>query len=137
MLKLDVLYYLAALIWGIPGCIITVKGISAYTGMNPAKLWWLLLITAAVLTGFFFMFRKIVDRYCARIAGLPEKTTFWQTFPLRGWILIVFMMCLGMALKILGVPPEFTASFYSGLGPMLLWSACRFCRRRDNPKLHL
>ena len=39
--------------------------------MDPAKLWWLLLITAAVLAGFFFMFRKIVDRYCARIAGPP------------------------------------------------------------------
>ena len=126
------LYIIAAIIWGIPGVIITVKGIQTYLTMAPSKLWWLLLITAAGLLGFFFMFRKIVDKYSARIAALPEKTSFWQTFPLRGWVLIVFMMCLGMALKFIGVPPEFTASFYCGLGPMLLWSACRFFLNRNN-----
>ena len=36
------------------------------------------------------MFRRIVDRYCDRIASLPEKVTIWQTFPTREWILIFF-----------------------------------------------
>ncbi len=98
--------------------------------MPQDKLWWLILITALVLAGFFFMFSRIVDRYSARIAALPEKTSFWQTFPLRGWILIVFMSCLGIALKFIpGVPAEFTASFYSGLGPMLIFAACRFIKK--------
>lgn len=124
------LYYIAAVLWGIPGVIITVKGLRAYLTMPQDKLWWLILITALVLAGFFFMFSRIVDRYSARIAALPEKTTFWQTFPLRGWILIVFMSCLGVALKFIpGVPAEFTASFYSGLGPMLIFAACRFIKR--------
>ena len=120
------LYIIAAILWGVPGGIITAKGVGAYAAMDGAKLWWLLLITSGVLAGFFFMFRKIVDRYCARIAALPETTTLWQTFPLKGWILIVGMTCLGMVLKFVGVPGEFTASFYSGLGPMLLFAACRF-----------
>jgi len=120
------LYLIAGIIWGIPGVIITLKGISAYASMAPEKLWWLLIITLAVLTGFFLMFRKIVRKYSARIAALPERTGFFQTFPLRGWILIVFMMGLGMALKFIGVPAEFTASFYSGLGPCLLVSAVMF-----------
>lgn len=65
--------------------------------------------------------------YSARIAAQPLKTSFWQTFPLRGWILIVCMSCLGIALKFIpGIPAEFTASFYSGLGPMLIFAACRF-----------
>ncbi len=124
------LYYIAAALWGIPGVIITLKGLRAYFTMPQDKLWWLILITAIVLAGFFFMFSRIVDRYSARIAALPEKTSFWQTFPLRGWILIVFMSCLGVALKfITGVPAEFTASFYSGLGPMLIFAACRFIKR--------
>lgn len=124
------LYFIAAALWGIPGVIITLKGLRAYLTMPQDKLWWLILITALVLAGFFFMFSKIVDRYSARIAALPEKTSFWQTFPLRGWILIVFMSCLGVALKFIpGVPAEFTASFYSGLGPMLIFAACRFIKR--------
>lgn len=121
------LYAVAAAIWGIPGVIITSKGINAYSMQPSDKLWWLLLITAAVLTAFFLMFRRIVDRYCDRIASLNDKVKIWQTFPPRGWILMVFMMSLGIALKhIPGVPTSFTASFYSGLGPMLLLSSGRF-----------
>ena len=121
------LYVVAAAIWGIPGITITLKGISAYGKQPSENLWWLLLITTAVLSAFFLMFRRTVDRYCNRIAVLPEKVTIWQTFPIRGWILIVFMMGLGIALKYIPViPSSFTASFYSGLGPMLIFSAFRF-----------
>ena len=96
--------------------------------MQPSEnLWWLLMITAAVLTAFFLMFRRIVNRYCERIALLPDKVKIWHTFPIRGWILIAFMMGLGIMLKhIPGVPSAFTASFYSGLGPMLLLSSLKF-----------
>lgn len=96
--------------------------------MQPSEnIWWLLLITAAVLVAFFLMFRRIVDRYCDRIDSLSDKVKIWQTFPTRGWTLMVFMMSLGIALKhIPGVPSAFTASFYSGLGPMLLISSARF-----------
>lgn len=125
-----ILYYIAAALWGIPGVIISLKGIRAYLTMPGQMLWWLLLITAFVLAGFFFMFRRIVDRYSARIAAQPQKTSFWQTFPLRGWILIVCMSALGVALKFIpGIPAAFTASFYSGLGPMLIFAACRFMSR--------
>ena len=121
------LYYIAAAFWGIPGLVITVKGIRAYLTMPSQKLWWLMLISAFVLLSFFMMFRKIVDKYSARIAALPATTNFWNTFPLRGWILIVCMSCLGMALKFIPfIPAEFTASFYSGLGPMLIFAASRF-----------
>ena len=121
------LYAAAGVIWGIPGFIITSKGISAYGMQSSDTLWWLLMITAAVLTAFFFMFRRIVDRYCDRIAALPDKVSIWQTFPTRGWILVVFMTCLGIVLKhIPAIPTAFTASFYSGLGPMLVLASARF-----------
>lgn len=121
------LYIVAAVIWGIPGILISVKGINAYMMQMPDDIWWLLLITVSVITGFFYMFRRIVDRYCDRIASLPDEIYIWHTFPARGWALLIFMMGLGIALKhILGVSSAFTASFYSGLGPMLLVSSTRF-----------
>lgn len=81
----------------------------------------------SVLFAFFLMFRRIVRRYCDRIASLPDKVKIWQTFPTRGWILLIFMMGLGILFKhIPGIPSTFTASFYTGLGPMLLFSAGRF-----------
>ena len=88
---------------------------------------------ATGLAGFYMMFTRIVDRYSTRIAALPQTASVWQTFPLRGWILIVCMTCLGIVLKhIPAVPAEFTASFYSGLGPMLLLAALRFLRHRKD-----
>ena len=121
------MYFIAGLIWGIPGVIISVKGIDAYRIQPSENIWWLLLITVAVMSGFFLMFRRIVKRYCVRIASLPDKVKIWHAFPVRGWILIVFMMGLGIVLKnIPEIPSAFTASFYSGLGPMLLLSSIRF-----------
>ncbi len=94
----------AAALWGVPGVIISAKGVKAYMLMPAHSLWWLMLITAQ-----------------------PQKTSLWHTFPLRGWALIIFMLCLGISLKFIpGLPMEFTASFYSGLGPMLLFAAFRF-----------
>ena len=123
------LYLIAAVIWGIPGFIISIKGIRAYTTMPSDELWWLLIITAGVLAGFIAMFRRIVERYCALIAAEPDKTTILHAFPLREWILIVCMMCLGMALKFMPfVPDEFTAFFYSGLGPALVIAAVLFIK---------
>ena len=121
------LYFVAAVIWGIPGITITLKGISAYRMQPSENIWWLVLITICVLSGFFLMFRKIVNRYCRRMASLPEKVKIWQTFPTRGWVLLIFMMGLGIALKhIPAIPSAFIASFYSGLGPMLVFSSLRF-----------
>lgn len=129
------LYYIAAIIWGIPGVIITVKGVRTYMTMPLQKSWWLPLVTVFVLVSFFFMFRKVVDRYSARIESQPQKTGLQQTFPLRGWILIACMVCLGIALRsIPGIPSEFIASFYSGLGPMLIFAACRFIFNRFSLK---
>ena len=124
------LYLIAAAIWGIPGVIITTKGIAAYMTMPADRLWWLILITAGVLAGFVWMFRRIVNRYCNLITALPDKTTIWRTFPLRGWVLIVCMSSLGIALKFIpGIPAEFTASFYSGLGPALVLAGVWFAKK--------
>lgn len=130
-MKRQVLYIVAALIWGVPGIIITIKGAVNYAETMPNDLWWLLLITACVATAFYFMFNRIVDRYSNRIASLPESNLMiWQTFSLRGWSVLLFMMMLGLTIRVLpSVPEGFTASFYTGLGPMLLFSSMRFATR--------
>ena len=120
-------YVLAAVIWGIPGVNIAVKGISTYMLIKPDDLWWLMLITLIVAAFFFFIFRHVIRKYSERIASLPDRVMIWQIFPPKGWILLVFMMGLGITLKYIpAVPMSFTASFYSGLGPMLILAALRF-----------
>ena len=121
------LYLIAALIWGIPGITITLKGINAYSNIQPSQLLWLLVATACTVIFFFCIFRRVTRRYIERIATLPDKCPPHQTFPPKGWILILFMMGLGITLKFIpGAPVQFTASFYTGLGPMLILSSLQF-----------
>ena len=120
-------YIVAAVIWGIPGINIAIKGLRTYMLMKPENLWWLMLVTVAVSVFFFFIFRRVVRKYSERIDSLPDRVMIWQIFPPQGWILLVFMMGLGITLKYIpGIPMSFTASFYSGLGPMLIVAALRF-----------
>ena len=122
------LFIAAALLWGVPGIIVAARGVIAYTKL-PSIEWWLFAITLAVLASFYMMFRRIVARYSARIEGLTEPCSIWDTFPRHGWVLIFFMMGLGITLRFIQIPTEFFASFYSGLGPMLILAALRFLRR--------
>lgn len=132
-MKKEHLYVVAAAIWGIPGIIISIKGISAYLIQSSDNLWWLFLVTIFVSISFFFIFRRIVNRYCARIASLTDKVGIWETFPVRGWLLLFFMMGLGITLKYIPeIPSAFTASFYSGLGPALLQSSVRYLYKMEN-----
>ena len=128
----SLLYVVAATVWGVPGVMILYKGIMAFMEQSQGDLWWLLLITFCVLVGFYFIFRRVVAKYSAHIASQPEQTAIWHTFPLRGWVLIIFMMGLGMSMKILEPSTQFIASFYSGLGSMLILSSIRFLSNMRN-----
>ena len=126
------LYIIAAVVWGVPGVMLSMKGLNAYA-MQPLKdLWWLLLITACVVVMFYVIFRSVVGRYSLHIASQPEQTAVWRTFPLRGWLLIAFMILLGGMVKIVEPPTQFIASFYSGLGSMLILSSIRFLYNMKN-----
>lgn len=102
-------YVLAAVIWGIPGVNIAVKGIMTYMLIKPDDLWWLMLITL-IVAAFFIIFRRVTRKYSERIASLPDKVMIWQIFPPKGWVLLIFMMVLGITLKYIpDVPISFTA----------------------------
>ena len=120
------------IVWGAPGVKILVTGIQSYMALWPSKsIIWLAIGTVAVLAGFVWMFDRIVKRYSDRIMDFPEKKKSILAFlPVRGWILILFMMCLGISLKFIpGIPTEFFASFYCGLGPALIAAAAQFLAR--------
>lgn len=131
-IKREYLYLVAAILWGVPGVVITLKGIIAYINLTTSKLWLLLAITICVSSLFFVIFHKIVKNYSTQIALLPNKTTLWQTFPPRGWFLLIVMVALGISIRQMElIPVEFIASFYSGLGPMLILAAINYIRKID------
>ena len=125
------LLLMQVLCWLAPGIVITKKGVMAMLTVAdtaPQRVWWLTLIAVAVMVCFSLMFNNFIKRYTARILHFPErKKSLFAFFDLKGYILILFMMGLGISLKYIpGMPAEFFAGFYPGLGIALSIAGVRF-----------
>ncbi|MBQ6985251.1 MAG: hypothetical protein IJQ20_10065 [Paludibacteraceae bacterium] len=125
------LLLMQVLVWLAPGIVITRKGIMALltvTETHPERVWWLVVIAVTVVVLFSLMFNNFIKRYTARILNFPErKKSLFAFLDLHGYILITFMMCLGIALKYIpGMPVEFFAGFYPGLGLALSIAGVRY-----------
>lgn len=118
-----------AVLWAIPGVIISTKGILAYSTVDGCnKVLYLIAGSLLTLVFFLFIFSKITKKYTDRILQLPdEKNSVFMIMNLKGYLMFAFMITLGLVLKsIHSVPIEFFAFFYCGLGPALLYVAIKF-----------
>lgn len=132
MLKIPTKYLLLVngLLWTAIGTRIGLIGVDCY-GRLESVPWWYFLLSALVFVGFWFMFTGVVRKYAERIMAMTEpKMSIFKTFSLKGYIIIAFMITLGITLKrIPQVPDSFIAWFYCGLGPGLLSAGIRFIIR--------
>lgn len=123
MLKIPTRHLLLVngILWTAIGTKIALIGIKAYQSLEVIP-WWFFLLSAVVFAGFWFMFTGVVRKYAARIMAMTEpKTSIFKTFSLKGYLIIAFMITLGITLKrIPQVPDTFIAWFYCGLDPGLL-----------------
>lgn len=130
---IDKIHLLAinGLMWTAIGTKISITGISHYLATPSEQLWWMIPLSLLVFAGFYRMFTGIVRKYSERILALPgPKEPVYKTFSLKGYLIIVFMITLGITLKhIPGIPESFFAWFYTGLGPGLLSAGIRFLIR--------
>ena len=132
MLKIPTKHLLLVngLLWTAIGVKIALTGVEYY-GRLESIPWWYFLLSAAVFAGFWFMFTGVVRKYAARIQSMTEpRTSIFQTFSVKGYLIIAFMITLGITLRrIPHVPDSFIAWFYCGLGPGLLSAGIRFIIR--------
>lgn len=126
MVKKNTLLLLACIIWLIAGYNVLRLGIIAYA----AHLGILNFILSAVVYFLFhtFVFGKLVKKHCKRINSYgDEKKLFINFFDLKSFMIMAFMMTLGIWLrngKI--VPDRFIAVFYTGLGAALFQAGIEF-----------
>lgn len=121
-----------AIVWGAPGVKVFLTGLKSYFLLDTsAPLALLLLGSTLVICCFVMMFRKIVKKYSDRILSFQQQRKSLLCFlPPRGWVLVIFMMCLGITLKFIPcIPVEFFACFYCGIGPALITAALMFLYR--------
>ena len=125
------LLLMQVLCWLGPGIKVLTTGIQALLYVNtthPERVWWLMLIAIMVTITFSLMFNNFIKRYTARILNFPErKKSLFAFFDAHGYIMIAFFMCLGIGLKFIqGMPVEFFAGFYPGLGTALSIAGIRY-----------
>ena len=118
-------------LWMAIGTKIAVTGVSHFLTAPAGKLWWMIPASVAVFAGFYLMFTGVVRKYAERVHALPgPMEPVWKTFGLKGYLIIAFMVSLGISLKhIPGIPAPFFAWFYLGLGLGLISAGVRFLIR--------
>ena len=129
--KKRTLLSIAGTLWLIAGVNILRIGAEALLGSSAHGMIWLVCMGAlTVFAGFMLMFRRIVDKHKRRILAYPEKRRpVWDCFDRKGYVLMVFMMTLGIVLRrVAQLPPAFFAVFYTGLGAALGVSGLLFIR---------
>ena len=106
-------------------------GVLNYLTAPQDKLVWMIPLSVLVFAAFYFMFSGIVRKYTERIQSLPgPKESVFKTFGLKGYLIIAFMITLGITLKYIpGIPELFFAWFYLGLGLGLMSAGVRFLIR--------
>lgn len=119
---------LAGLVWSAAGINILRIGLQARA---VAAGWGDLALAVLVFAVFGAgIFRRLVRKHTARIAGYRERQFFFRFFDPPSFAVMAFMMTGGIALRAFRLAPErFIAVFYSGLGAALLAAGLAFARR--------
>lgn len=131
--KKEILLIIAGALWSIAGINILRIGISSYIVLFKSEKPYILilaaLLSAAIFAGFIAMFSRVIKKNTARILSYPEKKTVFAFLDLKGYLLMAFMMGLGITLRVIDLlPTGFFAVFYTGLGGALTVSGVLFVR---------
>lgn len=115
--KKKTLLLIASLIWLLAGFNVLRLGIVAYQELDKLELSYLFL-SAIVACIFGTMFYKMTYKHLRRINSYSSKRVgFWHFFDLKSYLIMLFMMSMGIYLRASHlVPSSFIAFFYSGIG---------------------
>lgn len=125
MVNKRTLVFISALVWLAAGFNVFRLGALEWAG-HPS--WLLLLLSAVIFVPFFFMFQRMAVKNPRRIVGMEaEKNLLFKFFTVKSYIIIAFMIALGITLRsIPAVPRFFIAFFYTGLGTALFLAGIRY-----------
>ena len=122
------LFLIAGILWLIAGTMIMKVGVPFLINDDKNFLLGLLGAIAIFLIFYIMIFSKYVNKHNNRILNdKREKMKIWEFFDKSSYILMIFMMSFGMALRFSGLLPNFFFEFfYSGLGLALSLSGISF-----------
>ncbi|MCL2655604.1 MAG: hypothetical protein FWD65_07965 [Coriobacteriia bacterium] len=120
MLKPRTLLIVGGALWAIAGINIAIIGLRCSLQLHQ---WWIYLAAIPVFLVFrYVIFGPVGRKYAKRLTGFTEdRVPVWRVYSLAGYLIMVFMMALGITLRVEHLVPTWSiAFFYLGLGLALL-----------------
>ena len=124
----QVLLITAGIVWIVAGANILRIGI--VTWLNDSQYWLFKIGEATVVFLLFFIliFRRLYYKHTERIVRKkPEKNCPFSFFDVKSWIIMIFMISIGISIRSLHLlPNHFISVFYTGLSlvyPLLVAEA--------------
>ena len=139
----QVLLITAGIVWIVAGANIVRIGIVIW--LNDSQYWLFKIGEATVVFLLFFIliFRRLYYKHTERISQKKhEKNCPFSFFDVKGWVIMTFMISLGISIRSMHLlPNSFISVFYTGLSLALIATGFLFIRywwiRRhvlNNPK---
>mgnify|MGYP000009439531 FL=1 len=126
----QVLLITAGIVWIVAGANILRIGI--VTWLNDSQYWLFKVGEATVVFLLFFVlvFRKLYYKHTRRIEQKKkEKNCPFSFFDAKGWIVMCFMIAMGITIRTLHMLPDtFISVFYTGLSLALMFTGTLFIR---------
>lgn len=117
----------AGIVWLLAGINILRIGISCW--INDSHYWFFKVCEATIVFLLFFglIFHKLYKKHTHRISQKKAKNCPFSFFDVKGWIVMAFMITIGILTRTLHLLPEaFIAVFYTGLSVALITTGTRF-----------
>lgn len=118
----------AGVIWIIAGVNVLKIGITTWIQTPQDWLFRIGEATLVFLLFFIFIFGKLYYKHTQRIERkTKEKHCPFSFFDIKGWIVMTFMIALGVTIRAFHLlPDKFIAVFYTGLSIALIATGIRF-----------
>jgi hypothetical protein len=127
------LLLLAGIVWIVAGANILRIGI--LTWLTDAHCWLFKAGEATIVFLIFFnlIFKKLYNKHTDRICKKANNNHLLSFFDLKGWIIMFFMITLGVTVrKFQLLPNSFISVFYTGLSTALIITGILFFRKGIN-----
>lgn len=125
----QVLLITAGIVWIVAGANILRIGIATWLGNSGDWLFKVGEATVVFLLFFLFVFKKLYYKHTQRIEQKNDKSCPFSFFDVKGWIIMTFMITLGVTVRKLHLLPDaFISVFYTGLSIALMFTGALFLR---------
>lgn len=124
------LFICAAIVWMIAGSMVMKLGYEVVLNSEGYKLISALVAVAVFLIFYHLIFKKMAHKHQKRIKSKEkEKVCIFSFFDAKGYMIMGFMMSLGMIIRSLTfINPMYWAPFYIGLGTALFCAGILFVK---------